>query len=795
MLVRFFQSGRNLRDIWSALFSLQRARVAWRRHARVIAGVVMLVALGASGLYVAFRAHANTAGVTSTPGYPWAWGQNGDGELGASTSGTCGTIACGSTPVQVNNVTGVQALAGGDQHSLALTATGVVYAWGLNNAGQLGNASVATGAGSYSATPVQVNGLPSGVTAISAGASHSLALTSAGVVYAWGSNDDGELGNASVATGTGSYSATPVQVSGLSSAVTAIAAGGHESVALTSAGAVYAWGDNTYGQLGSGASGSSSVPVQVMGLPSTVVAVATSGNHNVALTSSGTVYAWGDNSDGQLGNGTTTSSSTPVQVSGLSGVKVIAAGGNHTVALTSDGTVYAWGENVLGDLGATTTQTCANGDACSMTPLQVSGLPSTTTAIAAGNGHSLALTSSGTVYAWGENDLGQLGNGSSDSNAHPAPAQVSTLTGVTVIATGSNHSLAAVNAVASLSTTYINFGDQQVGTSSPAQPITITNAGIVPLTITGATLGGANAGDFTLATGSCPSSPTNTTIIPAGGNCTITVSFAPHGVGTRNGTLTVTSDAFNNPLNGSVTGTGVGPVAGLSPSNLTFGSQYVGTSSGAQTVTVTNSGNADLTISAIGLSGANASDFSYTASALPITVAPGSSTTVSVTFTPASGAAGTRTATLSFTDNDSYDPNSVALSGTALLPADLGISLTGSPNPVKTRTNLTYTITVTNGGSGAASGVVVSDTLPTGTVFSSVSTTQGSCTAPAVGGTGTVNCTVSSLGNGSSVTVTLVVTVNTTAGTTLNDTASVSASTYDLNTANNSATVATGVKH
>lgn len=789
-----FQRMRHHTNVWHKVFSAQGARVAGRRHVRALAAVAMLVVLGASGLYLTFQARANTVGVASNPGYPWAWGQNGDGELGASTSGTCGTIACDTTPVQVNNVTGAQLLAGGENHSLALTLTGAVYAWGLNNAGQLGNSSVAVGPSSSSATPVQVAGLPSGVTAVAAGAYHNLALMSAGAVYAWGSNDAGELGNASVATGAGSYSVPPVQVSGLPGTVSAIAAGGHESVALTSTGAVYAWGDDTYGQLGSGASGSSAVPVQVAGLPGNVVAIATSGNHDVALASDGTVYAWGANGDGQLGNGTTTNSSTPVQVGGLSGVKVLAAGGNHTLALTSSGTVYAWGQNVQGDLGATTTQTCATGDACSTTPVQVSGLPGTVSTIAAGSGHSLALTSSGTVYAWGENDLGQLGNGSSDSTAHPVPAQVSTLTGVTALATGSNHSLAAVNAVASLSTNYIDFGNQQIGTSSPAQPITITNVGIVPLTITGATLSGPNASDFTLATGSCPTSPANTTIILPGGNCTITVSFTPHSIGARNGTLTVTSDAFNNPLTGSVTGTGVGPVAGFSPSNLTFGSQYVGTSSNPQAVTVSNSGNADLTISAMSFSGANAGDFSYTASALPITVAPGSSTTVSVTFTPASGAAGTRTATLSFTDNDSYDPNSVAVSGTALLPANLGISLVGSPNPVKTRTNLTYTLTVTNGGPGVASGVVASDTLPTGTVFSSVSATQGSCTAPAVGSAGTVSCSVSSLSSGASFTVTLVVTVNAAGGTTLNDTASVSANTYDPNTANNSAAVAISVK-
>jgi alpha-tubulin suppressor-like RCC1 family protein len=221
-----------------------------------------------------------------------------------------------------------------------------------------------------------------------------------------------------------------------------------------------------------------------------VAAIAAGGHESLALTSTGAVYAWGDDTYGQLGSGTTTTSGTPAQVAGLSGVTAIAAGGSHTLALTGVGAVYAWGENLLGDLGATTTQTCAGGDACSTTPLQVGNLPSSIVAIAAGDGHSLALSNGGTVYAWGQNALGQLGNGSSDANAQPTPAAVSALSGVTAIATGSDHSLATVSAMASLSTTYINFGTQQIGTASPAQPISITNVGIVPMTITNATLDG-----------------------------------------------------------------------------------------------------------------------------------------------------------------------------------------------------------------------------------------------------------------------------------------------------------------
>jgi len=161
--------------------------------------------------------------------------------------------------------------------------------------------------------------------------------------------------------------------------------------------------------------------------------------NGLSNTVSGTVLAWGDNVDGQLGNGTFTTSNTPVEVSGLTGVTAIAAGGafnHHSLALKSDGTVWAWGANSAGQLG--------NGSFTgSNTPVQTSGI-SGVTAIAGGVSHSLALKSDGTVWAWGYNGGGELGNGTyTDSNT---PVEVSGLSGVTVIAGGGFHSLALVGA-------------------------------------------------------------------------------------------------------------------------------------------------------------------------------------------------------------------------------------------------------------------------------------------------------------------------------------------------------------
>jgi hypothetical protein len=205
----------------------------------------------------------------------------------------------------------------------------------------------------------------------------------------------------------------------------AVAGGGSHSLAVKSDGTVWAWGANWSGQLGNGTNTSSNVPVQVTGL-SGVVAVAGGGNHSLALKSDGTVWAWGS---GLLGDGTTTNSNVPVQVTGLSGVVAVAGGVDHSLALKSDGTVWAWGYGLLGD-GTTTN---------SNVPVQVTGL-SGVVAVAAGWDHSLTVKSDGTVWAWGRNSLGQLGNGSNtDSNV---PVQVTGLSDVVAVAAGDYHSMA-----------------------------------------------------------------------------------------------------------------------------------------------------------------------------------------------------------------------------------------------------------------------------------------------------------------------------------------------------------------
>ncbi|WP_051250606.1 fibronectin type III domain-containing protein [Paenibacillus harenae] len=280
----------------------------------------------------------------------WAWGSNWNGELGD------GTTNVRLTPIQVKDLEEVVAVAAGWGHSLALKEDGTVWAWGRNDVAQLGD-----GTTNNRLTPVQVQGLSS-VVAISAGLNHNLALKSDGTVWAWGLNFSGQLGDGTRLN----YRSVPVQVQGLDS-VTAIAANGSHSLAVKADGTVWAWGSNVSGELGIGYSEENRLtPVQVQDL-SSVIAVTAGLDHNLAIKSDGTVWAWGEIYFRQLEDGTDTISYTPVQVQGLSSVVAIASGSNHSLAVKSDDTFWVWGDNWAGQLGDGTRT-------ARYTPVQVQGL-------------------------------------------------------------------------------------------------------------------------------------------------------------------------------------------------------------------------------------------------------------------------------------------------------------------------------------------------------------------------------------------------------------------------------------
>ncbi|MFJ5643370.1 RCC1 domain-containing protein [Streptomyces sp. NPDC093223] len=403
-----------------------------RRTGRRLAAALCSLAVA----LVPVTAHA------SAPGAPHAraeqekrlksWGNNRSGQLGDGTwtdFRTTATTVLGLTSAEVVKI----AAGGGGSatgHGLALLTDRTVQSWGANGSGQLGDGSVF----SHNA-PGQVVNL-SNATDIAAGGRHSLALLDDGTVVAWGRNTYGQLGD-----GTHADSSVPVRVEGLNKVV-AIAAGLNHSLALREDGTVWAWGYNINGQLGDGTSAARNVPAPVGGLTG-VTRIAAGCNHNLALvgrpgTADASVKAWGYNATGQLGDNSTLDRYTPVDTQGVrhGGVSRIAAGCNHSMAVTGgDGRLEAWGQNTSGQLGDGTTD-------FRITPVRVPGVHGVQL-VAGGREHTVVLLGDNTVRSWGANGSGQLGNGTTTESSTPVTT-LTALTGVDKIAApvGGDFSLA-----------------------------------------------------------------------------------------------------------------------------------------------------------------------------------------------------------------------------------------------------------------------------------------------------------------------------------------------------------------
>ena len=323
--------------------------------------------------------------------------------------------------------TTAQQVAAGYSHTCALSGGGV-ECWGYGGDGQLGD-----GGTTDRANPVPVQGLASGVAQIAAGDYHTCAVKTSGAVLCWGDNDSGQLGNDSTTN-----SSTPVAVTGLSSGVVAIAAGGYHTCALTSAGGVKCWGDDGNGQLGDGGDTSESTPVNVSGLSSGVASIAAGESHTSAVTTSNGAKCWGYDGYGELGNGTTNDYHVPKAVSGLASTAAqLDLGANHTCAVTTSGAAECWGFLYHGQIG-----TGAGGYySYYSTPAGVSGLSSGVESVSAGGNTSCAVTTAGGAQCWGANGDGQVGDGASGNQYTPDDVYGLT-SGVSQISVGGDHTCA-----------------------------------------------------------------------------------------------------------------------------------------------------------------------------------------------------------------------------------------------------------------------------------------------------------------------------------------------------------------
>jgi alpha-tubulin suppressor-like RCC1 family protein len=454
-------------------------------------------------------APASAAGTTA-PGQLYAFGENNDGQLGNAAGN--GSTSANPTPVQLSvpAATGqLVQVATSKDHSLLLTSSGQVFSFGDNYYGQLGNTTNANNSAvSANPYPTPVT-LPGPAAQVAAGDQLSLVLLSNGQLYAFGENEEGQLGNDNNDASIANPTPTLVNLPG-GAAVAQVAAGDDFSLALTTGGQLYAFGDNEYGQLGDGTNNATtaanSTPSLVALPAGRITQIAAGFDYSLVLSSTGQIFAFGDNEYGQLGSpgnsGTDTAnpSATQVSIPASAGPAVqIAAGGYHSLVLTSSGQVYAFGDNDYGELAsaANNGMTTPNPSPALVKLPAGAGLAAH---VAAGFDDSLVLTTAGQLYAFGNNEFGQMGTSTNSgvSGPNPVPQLVSLPAGATVdtvFSGSSSYSTFAIVADLAIALGAVSQGRvhttyaTQVRASGGALPYKWTAAGLPPGLSIGATSG------------------------------------------------------------------------------------------------------------------------------------------------------------------------------------------------------------------------------------------------------------------------------------------------------------------
>ncbi|WP_240416491.1 cadherin-like beta sandwich domain-containing protein [Paenibacillus periandrae] len=372
-----------------------------------------------SGTKALATTDAGSMHVIKNDGSVWGWGP------ASSTIGD-GTKVVKTSPVKLSGISDVASIYGGGTGVIALTTDGTVYNWGTY---------VADPAGSEKLSPGILSSVPTARTA-SAGISgdYFLVLSLDGTsLWGWGPyNSSGQIGD-----GTTNAKPTPVistawinqDIPEISSTGD-IAAGYSHGLLLKTNGTVWAWGRNNNGQLGNGTTSNSSVPMQVPSLTG-IIRIVAGYNFNLALKNDGTVWAWGDNSFGQLGDGTKIQRNSPIQISSLTNVVDIGAGAYHSLAVQPDGSLFSWGDNSHGQLGDGSTSSKSS-------PIKVPSLTAVKTA-KGGLYHTAAIKLDGTVYSWGFNSYGQVGDGTTVDKT--SPTRSGSISRVAQISVSSNHTM------------------------------------------------------------------------------------------------------------------------------------------------------------------------------------------------------------------------------------------------------------------------------------------------------------------------------------------------------------------
>lgn len=327
-----------------------------------------------------------------TDGTLWAWGINVNGQLGDNT-----IVFDINTPIQIGTATNWQSVSAGLNYTVAIKTDGTLWAWGYNNYGELGDGTIIS-----KNTPTQI-GIATNWKTIVAGEYHTVGIKTNGTLWAWGNNKTGALGDGTMIDKT-----TPTQI-GVATNWQSISIGNGFTVGIKTNGTLWSWGYNTNGQLGDGTIINKNTPTQI-GVATNWKSIDAGQRHVVAVKTDGTLWAWGINFEGQLGDGTTVERHSPIKIGIATNWQSVSAGDLHSVAIKTDGVLWAWGYNGSGQLGQDLLthnyyfpQTLLNPVANNLF-------------ITAGAQHNGVIKVDGTLWAWGYNQDGQIGDGTTVTN-------------------------------------------------------------------------------------------------------------------------------------------------------------------------------------------------------------------------------------------------------------------------------------------------------------------------------------------------------------------------------------------